>query len=117
MVTVEALTEMADHLEPDGLLMVNVLSPLAGPGLAFIERFQATLQQVFPAFVIYRATPDRDAGATQNLVVIAGLDAQALPDSDWPRAGTSAAGRPLTDAWAPVEYLQAKVFLAGLAWD
>ena len=117
MVTVEALTEMADHLEPDGLLVVNVLSPLAGPGLAFIERFQATLDEVFPAWVIYPATPDRDAEATQNLVVIGGLDPQALPDVDWPRAGTRPAGRPLTDAWAPVEYLQAKVFLAGLAWD
>ena len=117
MVTVEALTEMADHLEPDGLLVVNVLSPLVGPGLAFIERFQATLDEVFPAWVIYPATPDRDAEATQNLVVIGGLDPQALPDVDWPRAGTRPAGRPLTDAWAPVEYLQAKVFLAGLAWD
>ena len=117
MVTVEALTEMADHLEPDGLLVVNVLSPLVGPGLAFIERFQATLDEVFPAWVIYPATPDRDAEATQNLVVIGGFDPQALPDVDWPRAGTRPAGRPLTDAWAPVEYLQAKVFLAGLAWD
>ena len=54
---------------------------------------------------------------TQNLVVIAALDAQALPDIDWPRAGTGAAGRPLSDMWAPVEYLQAKVFLAGLTWD
>ena len=48
MVTVEALTEMADHLEPDGLFMVNVLSPLAGPGLAFIERFQAIVAPAQP---------------------------------------------------------------------
>ena len=117
MVTVEALTEMTDHLEADGLFMANVLSPLAGPGLGFIERFQATLQEVFPAVVIYPATPNSDAEVTQNLVVVAALDAQALPDVDWPRAGIVAAGRPLTDAWAPVEYLQAKVFLAGLTWD
>ncbi len=117
MVTVEALTEMADHLEPDGLFVANVLSPLAGPGLAFVERFQATLDEVFPAWVIYPATPDQAAEATQNLVVIGGLDPQALPDVDWPPADTGPAGRPLTDAWAPVEYLQAKVFLAGLAWD
>ena len=117
MVTVEALTEMTDHLEADGLFMANVLSPLAGPGLGFIERFQATLQEVFPAVVIYPATPNSDAEVTQNLVVVAALDAQALPDVDWPRAGIGAAGRPLTDAWAPVEYLQAKVFLAGLTWD
>ena len=65
----------------------------------------------------YPATPDQDAGATQNLIVIAGLDPQELPDVDWPLVATSPAGRPLTDAWAPVEYLQAKVFLAGLTWD
>ena len=117
MVTVEALTEMADHLQPDGLFVVNVLSPLAGPGQAFIERFQATLHEVFPAWVIYPATPGRDAEVTQNLIVIAGLDPLALPDVDWPTAGTGPAGRPLTDAWAPVEYLQAKVFLAGLQWN
>jgi spermidine synthase len=117
MVTVEALTEMAEHLESDGLLVVNLLSPLAGPGQAFIERFQATLNEVFPVWMIYPATPDQDAGATQNLIVIVGLDPQALPDVDWPLAATSPAGRPLTDAWAPVEYLQAKVFLAGLEWD
>jgi len=117
MVTVEALTAMADHLEPDGLFVVNVLSPLAGPGLAFIERFQATLDEVFPTWVIYPATPDQDATATQNLIVVAGLDPQALPDVDWPLADTGPAGRPLTDAWAPVEYLQAKVFLAGLKWN
>jgi len=117
MVTVEALTEMADHLQPNGLFVVNVLSPLGGPGQAFVERFQATLHEVFPAWVIYPATPGRDAEATQNLIVIAGLDPLALPDVDWPTAGTGPAGRPLTDAWAPVEYLQAKVFLTGLQWN
>ena len=117
MVTVEALTEIADRLQPDGLFAANILSPLTGPGQAFIERFQATLNEVFPAWVIYLATPDRDANVTQNLIVIAGLDPQALPHIDWPLAPTGPAGRPLTDAWAPVEYLQAKVFLAGLSWD
>ena len=68
MVTVEALTEMTDHLEADGLFMANVLSPLAGPGLGFIERFQATLQEVFPAVVIYPATPNSDDEVTQNRV-------------------------------------------------
>ena len=117
MVTVEALTEMADHLRPNGLFVVNVLSPLAGPGQAFIERFQATLHAVFPAWAIYPATTGRDAEATQNLIVIAGLEPLALPDVDWPTADTGPAGRPLTDAWAPVEYLQAKVFLTGLQWN
>jgi hypothetical protein len=27
------------------------------------------------------------------------------------------AGRPLTDDWAPVEYLQARVFVEGLGWN
>jgi len=37
-----------------------------------------------------------------------------LPEFEWPMAVTQPAGRPLTDAWAPVEYLQAKLFLPQL---
>jgi len=117
MVTVEALSEMADAMEPDGLFMANVLSPLDGAGLAFLERFQATLLEVFPHYVIYRAQPEWDVGTTQNLIVVATRDEDALPIADWEVAVTGPAGRPLTDDWAPVEYLQSKVFLEGLGWN
>jgi predicted membrane-bound spermidine synthase len=114
IVTVEALTEMRDGLQPDGLLVANLISPLTGPGLAFLERFQATLDAVFPKWVIYRASPEAGLLSAQNLLAVASGDADALPEFEWPMAVTQPAGRPLTDAWAPVEYLQAKLFLPQL---
>ena len=117
MVTREALVDMADRLGPDGLFVANVLSPLAGPGVAFLERFRATLDDVFSETRVYLVRPEADPGVTQNLVVIAAKRAGALPDMVWPEASVGPAGRPLTDDWAPVEYLQAKVFLRGLGWS
>ncbi|GMV06382.1 MAG: hypothetical protein AMXMBFR53_26580 [Gemmatimonadota bacterium] len=117
MVTVEALTEMADHLEPGGLFVANVLSPVAGPGVGFLQRFRATLGEVFPEVRVYLTDAERAPEAIQNLVVVASRDAAALPSIAWPQAAPGPAGRPLTDAWAPVEYLQAKVFLGGVRWN
>jgi predicted membrane-bound spermidine synthase len=117
MVTEEALTSMSAHLEPDGLFMANVLSPQEGAGTEFLARFRTTLEAVFPEVRIYRANPGYSLAVTQNLIVVAALQASALPGGDWVESPVLATGRPLTDAWAPVEYLQAKVFLEGLGWD
>lgn len=117
MVTREALGAMAARLGPGGVFAANVLSPLEGPGTAFLARFRATLDQVFAEVRIYRADTAADLGATQNLIVVAALEASALPEVDAPLSPVAAAGRPLTDAWAPVEYLQAKVFVQGLVWN
>ncbi|HET9948365.1 MAG TPA: fused MFS/spermidine synthase [Longimicrobiales bacterium] len=116
LVTVEALEAVAGHLRPGGLFAANVLSPLEGPGVAFLERFLSTLEEVFPETRVLRAQPRLARDVTQNLVVLAG-PAGALPDGGLPRAAVRAAGPPLTDARAPVEYLQARVFLAGLGWS
>lgn len=116
MVTREALWEMAGHLEPDGLFMANVLSPLSGSGVAFLQRLRATLDEVFPAVRVYVTDAEADPAAVQNLIVVAALDPGALPEIVWPEAAPGPAGRPLTDAWAPTEYLQARVFLEGIRW-
>jgi spermidine synthase len=108
---------MADHLEPDGLFVANVLSPRTGPGVAFLQRLRATLDEVFPESRVYVSDPTEAPGVTQNLIIVASRDPSALPDVAWPQASVGPAGRPLTDAWAPVEYLQAKVFLGGLGWN
>lgn len=117
MVTVEALRAMADALEPDGVFAANVLSPLAGSGTEFLARLGATLEEAFAEVRVYRADPGLDLGATQNLVVMAARRPGVLPDVDLPDAPVVFEGRPLTDAWAPVEYLQAKVFVEGLRWN
>jgi spermidine synthase len=116
MVTVEALQDIERQLAPVGVFAANVLSPLAGPGTEFLERFRATLEEVFEESRIYLTAPGVDPGATQNVIVVAANDASAFPEVDWAQATVNALGRPLTDMWAPVEYLQAKVFVAGLRW-
>ncbi|MDA0327472.1 MAG: fused MFS/spermidine synthase [Gemmatimonadetes bacterium] len=117
MVTVEALGDMSARLGPGGVFAANVLSPLNGGGTEFLERFRATLEAVFAVSRVYVTDSTLDAGATQNLVVMAANDASALPDVDWAQTEISARGRPLTDSWAPVEYLQAKVFAQGFRWN
>jgi spermidine synthase len=117
MVTREALADMAERLAPDGLFMANVLSPLEGPGVGFLERLRATLDEVFVETRMYLADAGTAPGVTQNVVIVAAKDPAALPPASWPEARVDARGRPLTDAWAPVEYLQAKVFLRGLGWS
>lgn len=117
MVTREALSDMAARLEPDGLFVANVLSPLEGPGVGFLERLGATLEEVFAETRMYLADPGTAPGVTQNLVIVAATRPGVVPDVVRARSPVAPAGRPLTDAWAPVEYLQAKVFLRGLGWS
>ena len=116
MVTREALTDMAARLAPDGLFVANVLSPLDGPGVGFLERFGATLQDVFAETHMYLTDHDQAPGVTQNLVIVAAKRPGVIPGTSRRESPVGPAGRPLTDAWAPVEYLQAKVFLRGLGW-
>ena len=117
MVTKEALVDMRERLSPRGLFLANVLSPVGGPGRGFLERFRATLDEVFGDVRVY--VTDSGAGplVTQNLVVLATQDLHVLPELGWPQTDVRAAGRMFTDSWAPVEYLQAKVFLGGLRWN
>jgi len=117
LVTTDALGDMAARMAPDGLFVANVLSPLAGPGVGFLEHFRATLEEVFGDVRIYLTDPGLDPEVTQNLIVVASPQPGGTPPAAWaPEAEVAAAERVLTDSWAPVEYLQAKVFLRGLGW-
>lgn len=115
MVTREALEAMAGALTPEGIFMANVLSPQEGLGTAFLSRFRVTLDEVWPDARIFLTDPATDPGATQNMIVVA-ADAGVLPDLEYRQTSVAADGRVLTDSWAPVEYLQARVFLQGLRW-
>ncbi|MFQ5538287.1 MAG: spermidine synthase [Gemmatimonadota bacterium] len=117
MVTREALEAIAAHLAPGGIFMANVLSPLAGQGTAFLQRLQATTESEFGAVRVYPTDPDGNPRAIQNLILVAAARAEDLPPTDRPTAGVPAAGRPLTDDWAPVEALQARIFLEGIRWN
>jgi spermidine synthase len=116
MVTEEAFADMASRLAPRGVFMANVLSPLQGPGAEFLARLRATLETAFGDVRVYLTDPSTDRGATQNLVVVATVETDVLGPLPWVDAPVVAEGRPLTDGWAPVEYLQARVFMQGLRW-
>lgn len=115
MVTREAIQAMAASLTPDGIFMANVLSPQEGVGTLFLSRFRATLDDVYADARVYLTDPSTAAGATQNMIVL-GAAASVLPDLEREQTSVAAGGRVLTDAWAPVEYLQARVFFQGLRW-
>ena len=116
LVTVEALALMRDRLAPEGLLVVNLLSPLEGEGSLFLRRFLTTLESVFGVVRAYPVAGDLDARATQNVLVLAARDAAALPVTSRGQVVLPRALPVLSDAHAPVEYLQARVFLEGIRW-
>jgi len=117
MVTTEALSDMAARLAPNGIFVANVLSPQSGSGTRFLERFRATLDEVFGETRVYTTDPETAAGATQNMIVMAAMDASDLPEADRAETTVQPRGRPLTDMWAPVEYLQARVLAGGFRWN
>lgn len=117
MVTKEALVDMRERLSPRGLFLANVLSPVGGPGKEFLERFRATLDEVFGDVRVYVTDDGADPLVTQNLIVLATQEVHVLPELGWPQTDVGSVGRMFTDSWAPVEYLQAKVFLGGLRWN
>ncbi|MEX2466469.1 MAG: hypothetical protein WD995_06135, partial [Gemmatimonadota bacterium] len=92
-------------------------SPLEGPGVLFLERLRATLDEVFAETRWLVVAPELDGRVTQNVLVLAAADAASLPDWGGTVAPVAARGRPFTDIWAPVEYLQARVFMQGLGWN
>ncbi len=116
VITEEALADMASRLEVDGLFMANVLAPTTGPGAPFLRRLLATVEAVFEDIRVYVAQPDADPSAIRNLLVVAAANPGALRGLPPSEVAVRGEGPPLTDAWAPVEYLQARIFLGGLRW-
>ncbi len=116
MVTEEAFREMADRLAPQGVFMANVLSPLDGAGADFLGGLHATLRSAFTDVRLYRTLPDARPEITQNLIVVATVEPGVLPDMARRQAPIRNGARPFTDAWAPVESFQARIFLEGLRW-
>lgn len=131
VVTVEALEAVETRLAPGGIVMANVLSPLEGPGADFLRRLLATWGETFPEVRAYVVPPDDgggppphdaggvsegDPGATRNVLLVAARDPGVLSGPALLRVPVAAQGPPLTDRWAPVEYLQAKLFVEGLRW-
>jgi len=116
LVTREAFEATADRLRPGGTIAANVLAPLAGPGDAFLARILATAESGFSGVRGYRVTPEEELDVVQNVLLVMAPEPASLPTPEWSEVAVDARGRPLTDAWAPIDALQARVFWGGLEW-
>lgn len=115
MITREALELYRSRLTDRGFVMVNILTPVAGPGRELLDRFVRTAKLVYPEVRAWPVTPGEDPEVVQNVIVILATDAAHLPDGgdELVRVGE---GEILTDAHAPVEFLQARLLMKGLGW-
>ncbi len=116
VVTEEAFRTTAERLAPGGQLMANVLTPLSGPGTAFLQRLLATAESVFPQVRGYVVQVQQESEAVQNVMMIMAPEQTSLPEPPWRPVPVQANGPTLRDDFAPVEYLQARVFWQGLNW-
>ncbi len=108
LTTQEAVQRIAANLADDGIVMVNIISPLEGEA-DFLAAERATYASVFPHVALYRVTPYVDARTNQNVMLVASkkpLDpvggwSSRLTDSEW--HGELPAVPVLTDDFAPIE--------------
>ncbi|HEX9886097.1 MAG TPA: hypothetical protein VGA70_06395, partial [Longimicrobiales bacterium] len=82
----------------------------------FLRRFLWTVGEVFPAVRAYPVDSTRDTRSIQNVLVVAAAFESDLPPVEWSRVPAEPEGPALTDDWAPVEFLQARVFTRGPVW-
>ena len=116
LVTVEALRSIRERLTPDGVFLANVLTPLEGSGAEFLRRLLGTVEIVFRSVRAYPVFPQLDGAAIQNVVIVASASSETLPPTRHLRVVLPPSGPALVDDHAPVEYLQARLFMEGLKW-
>jgi len=104
--SLEAFEGMARHLEPDGLLVVNVIAHAHPPRDRVVQHTAATAARVFPQVEILDMDPGatRAGRLTEMLLVASRRD--RLPPHPTPSRYKvlpfDASARPLTDDWNPI---------------
>ncbi|MCU0572920.1 MAG: fused MFS/spermidine synthase [Syntrophobacteraceae bacterium] len=118
LTTVETVRRLHDMLEEDGVVIMNTITAIEGPGGRFLRAQFLTFAEVFPHVHLYPLQHPEDGQAVQNVMIVASkkalpLDA-ASPDPDvrmflghrWTRPIPSDVPI-LTDEFAPVENIMA----------
>lgn len=121
LATVEAVREMDRALAPNGVVLVNLLCKMEGPGSELFRTMVATFRTVFPQVLVFAVKDPGNGRVGQNVVLVA-LKSEAPPplhSSDpyleellghrWTRPIPGGAV-PFRDAFAPVEHLVQKEF-------
>ncbi|MDE1860418.1 MAG: fused MFS/spermidine synthase [Candidatus Micrarchaeota archaeon] len=75
LTTVEAANEIKAHLDENGSLFINVLSPLAGNGSGAFRALYKTYGSVFPNLYVFALNPENQT-QLQNVIIIASTDKQ-----------------------------------------
>lgn len=116
LLTKEAAVQYNKALNSKGLLAINIVSPVQGPGKTFIVSVVNTYQQVFKNVEVYRVSPDTSPAVKQNLIILASQNAINIGNITFNSPDeaqlfshrvqlNNGTGRVLTDDFAPVERL------------
>ncbi len=110
LTTLEAVQRLAGNLADDGIVMVNIISPLKGERNGFLAAEYATYREVFSSVNLYQVDPE-DPETDQNVILIASRKplvpranspyAKELSQKEWQEA--LPAFPVLTDDFSPVE--------------
>ena len=113
MTTIEAVVEIRRVLKEDGVVVVNIGSPVTGDGSRFLAAEEATYGTVFKNVRLFKVNPDKPDGMIQNVILIASEEPLPLRSSDQEMdemlqtavRGPRPESRILTDDLAPVEQM------------
>jgi spermidine synthase len=119
LTTVETVREMADRLNPDGVVIFNLGSAITGDASLFLQAQLATYRSVFPQLYVFKVKPHMDDARLQNLIIVASKAKTPLPPtsndveiqgllSHKYEIGPDSSAQILTDDLAPVEYFNAR---------
>jgi len=78
LATLESARRIADRLSPGGMLVINFMSALEGPGSDLFRAEYATLKRVFPQVLVFPVHAPNDARIVQNQVLLAVLSSDPL---------------------------------------
>ena len=125
MVTIEAVRLLRTALQPDGVVLVNLLASSEGVSNRFYKTLRATFAAEFPSIRAYAVVDPAAPRLWQNILLAAGRDTPAHspddpalgamlthqlpePEGTWP---------PFTDEYAPVDRLLGELRLTPPAAD
>ena len=120
LTSAEAVQKIYNHLNPDGVVIMNVISALDGPKSRLIQSEYATYKKIFPQVYLFGVQSATDKNLVQNIILVASKNKIA---PQWPSAGgpwqdylshrylgNIKPAPILTDDWAPTDYFVAKTF-------
>ena len=70
LVSKEAMERMSASLTPEGVLLINILSPVAGPNRELLHSMVKTCREVFPVVKAFKPRKNTPAERVQNIMLV-----------------------------------------------